>query len=98
MLLSGNLKPPTMMVPLLVVPPPVVPPHAATIVATTAKAAISHTDARVRFIKNPPGPGGPARSNSGCVTILPLGDLERGRSEEHTSELQSRGHLVCLLL
>src|SRR5437660_9575752 len=27
------------------------------------------------------------------VTILPF-----GRSEEHTSELQSRGHLVCRLL
>src|SRR5690625_6241521 len=29
-----------------------------------------------------------------------LGDGEKGlpRSEEHTSELQSRGHLVCLLL
>src|SRR5690625_6616776 len=27
------------------------------------------------------------------------GDLDRGpRSEEHTSELQSRGHLVCRLL
>src|SRR5437870_11279404 len=24
--------------------------------------------------------------------------LRRGRSEEHTSELQSRGHLVCRLL
>src|SRR5690625_5761363 len=24
--------------------------------------------------------------------------LNRGRSEEHTSELQSRGHLVCRLL
>src|SRR5690625_5962697 len=24
--------------------------------------------------------------------------LEEGRSEEHTSELQSRGHLVCRLL
>src|SRR5690625_7093944 len=24
--------------------------------------------------------------------------IERGRSEEHTSELQSRGHLVCSLL
>src|SRR5438067_8511597 len=83
MLLSGNLKPPTMMVPLLVVPPPVVPPHAATIVATTARAAISHTDARVRLIKNRPGPGGPPRSNSRCVTILPLGDLERGRWGGH---------------
>src|SRR5690625_5592701 len=28
------------------------------------------------------------------LTILP----ENGRSEEHTSELQSRGHLVCRLL
>src|SRR5690625_6649467 len=27
-----------------------------------------------------------------------LDDEERGRSEEHTSELQSRGHLVCRLL
>src|SRR5207253_10567924 len=26
------------------------------------------------------------------------GDLEPARSEEHTSELQSRGHLVCRLL
>src|SRR6266508_5115494 len=26
------------------------------------------------------------------------GDLGRSRSEEHTSELQSRGHLVCRLL
>src|SRR5690625_6398872 len=25
-------------------------------------------------------------------------DLVQGRSEEHTSELQSRGHLVCRLL
>src|SRR5690625_5980340 len=25
-------------------------------------------------------------------------DLEKDRSEEHTSELQSRGHLVCRLL
>src|SRR5690625_5797370 len=35
--------------------------------------------------------------------ITPLADLglsleEDGRSEEHTSELQSRGHLVCRLL
>src|SRR5690625_2928479 len=30
------------------------------------------------------------------IVIRTLGDL--GRSEEHTSELQSRGHLVCRLL
>src|SRR5687768_17854313 len=29
---------------------------------------------------------------------LPLSDLLVGRSEEHTSELQSRLHLVCRLL
>src|SRR5437870_9263851 len=27
-----------------------------------------------------------------------IGSFEVGRSEEHTSELQSRGHLVCRLL
>src|SRR5690625_6018774 len=27
-----------------------------------------------------------------------LGKLQQARSEEHTSELQSRGHLVCRLL
>src|SRR5690625_6269037 len=30
----------------------------------------------------------------GVHFILSLG-IEKGRSEEHTSELQSRGHLVC---
>src|SRR3989442_11979949 len=29
---------------------------------------------------------------------LTAGGVERGRSEEHTSELQSRPHLVCRLL
>src|SRR3989442_11499939 len=35
-----------------------------------------------------------------CETGLsfPLSGTERGRSEEHTSELQSRPHLVCRLL
>src|SRR5690625_6092558 len=32
---------------------------------------------------------------SGCP-VIPVG--LKGRSEEHTSELQSRGHLVCRLL
>src|SRR5690625_6909662 len=30
--------------------------------------------------------------------LLDVGDLVEHRSEEHTSELQSRGHLVCRLL
>src|SRR5690625_5320544 len=38
---------------------------------------------------------------AGVVGALAQGDQEAGqvtRSEEHTSELQSRGHLVCRLL
>src|SRR5690625_1555788 len=31
------------------------------------------------------------------LTVARLHGLESGRSEEHTSELQSRGHLVCRL-
>src|SRR5690625_5462194 len=35
-----------------------------------------------------------------CPTILrkPIRTIRLNRSEEHTSELQSRGHLVCRLL
>src|SRR5437660_1918708 len=49
-----------------------------------------------------PGHGGARVARSGALLELGLaravlsGDLER--SEEHTSELQSRGHLVCRLL
>src|SRR3712207_8545156 len=32
------------------------------------------------------------------VALRPRGDAEPGRSEEHTSELQSRQYLVCRLL
>src|SRR5690625_2616014 len=32
------------------------------------------------------------------LEIKAVADLREGRSEEHTSELQSRGHLVCRLL
>src|SRR5258708_25020374 len=34
----------------------------------------------------------------GFVTYKQLRDLQRSRSEEHTSELQSPDHLVCRLL
>src|SRR5439155_12277139 len=33
-----------------------------------------------------------------AVRTAPLADVSSTRSEEHTSELQSRGHLVCRLL
>src|SRR5437870_8693440 len=33
-----------------------------------------------------------------CSVALPWTPVKRLRSEEHTSELQSRGHLVCRLL
>src|SRR5439155_14974392 len=36
----------------------------------------------------------PGRSSKNCGGSL----YQEGRSEEHTSELQSRGHLVCRLL
>src|SRR5690625_5820520 len=32
------------------------------------------------------------------IQVVQAQTLEGGRSEEHTSELQSRGHLVCRLL
>src|SRR5690625_1012069 len=36
--------------------------------------------------------------SKGSVVPLFKKQIEQGRSEEHTSELQSRGHLVCSLL
>src|SRR5215510_16348310 len=37
---------------------------------------------------------GPPKANTACRSSVP----RNSRSEEHTSELQSRGHLVCRLL
>src|SRR5436305_9145649 len=45
--------------------------------------------------------GGRAREDRGAEAVLPAragGRLSVRRSEEHTSELQSRPHLVCRLL
>src|SRR3989442_15148600 len=42
------------------------------------------------------GPGTPRR-DAGCSTVCAPQE-PNGRSEEHTSELQSRPHLVCRLL
>src|SRR5258707_9583556 len=47
----------------------------------------------------PPAPFGSA-GNTGISLSQPSGNsrIRRGRSEEHTSELQSRQYLVCRLL
>src|SRR5205809_1900883 len=44
--------------------------------------------------------GNPTRTSGGRLGIAPAFDSssQRARSEEHTSELQSRLHLVCRLL
>src|SRR5439155_984781 len=50
-----------------------------------------------RAVRLPPNPD----STSGATAVVARRDapeVESGRSEEHTSELQSRGHLVCRLL
>src|SRR5207253_4308341 len=39
-----------------------------------------------------------ASANSLFIKMHPLTIVAHSRSEEHTSELQSRGHLVCRLL
>src|SRR2546422_8201687 len=47
-----------------------------------------------------PGGAGPAPDGGGVPAARGVGSRDRlaGRSEEHTSELQSRLHLVCRLL
>src|SRR3712207_8518733 len=57
------------------------------------------------FIQDPDGDGDPSTSDglflfTSSVPQVAAGDkvLVQGRSEEHTSELQSRQYLVCRLL
>src|SRR5690349_22092985 len=52
-------------------------------------------DCRARSPGTPPGTGSPACAAPRCS---PTRRLARPRSEEHTSELQSRRDLVCRLL
>src|SRR2546422_7775446 len=54
---------------------------------------IIHSGAKGTF-----GVGGGCKHGSGVTTPEYWGHLEYHRSEEHTSELQSRLHLVCRLL
>src|SRR5690606_39820886 len=60
-----------------------------------------HPDqARRRPVAHPGGPVGPVGQRRGLSRIArgPGGPLPLTRSEEHTSELQSRENLVCRLL
>src|SRR5687768_17640330 len=56
---------------------------------------------RSRAVAGPalrPGHAGPGAATAGVRPQPPAGGRTRPRSEEHTSELQSRLHLVCRLL
>src|SRR5439155_24145158 len=55
--------------------------------------AARHRRRMVRHRRGPSPPGPDPRA-----LPYPRDDLDGARSEEHTSELQSRGHLVCRLL
>src|SRR2546425_3967834 len=46
----------------------------------------------------PPDAAGSGRSGVSAASRRPAGRAPRGRSEEHTSELQSLAYLVCRLL
>src|SRR5690625_5441319 len=56
---------------------------------TAAAAAAAHAEVGARDL---------LRAQREIVQLVDCSDLDDGRSEEHTSELQSRGHLVCRLL
>src|SRR5687768_18239922 len=53
---------------------------------------------RMCIAKMPASMDGPICSVSGAYSVQPAADGPVHRSEEHTSELQSRLHLVCRLL
>src|SRR5439155_1613788 len=59
--------------------------------AEVSLGALAHNLAAIRNYVNPPG-----EKRKAPRKILSI--VKGNRSEEHTSELQSRGHLVCRLL
>src|ERR1700674_487215 len=77
MLLSGKLKPATVMVPLTVVPGVVVVlPHAAATVANVASAATNQTEPLMRSMRSSLALAGRPPSNTGVLHIIHLGCLE----------------------
>src|SRR5690625_5441135 len=59
--------------------------------------ALPISDGSLLFSSTRPDPEGEADEDQSAIWSLPATGEAR-RSEEHTSELQSRGHLVCRLL
>src|SRR5690625_6927607 len=70
-----------------------------TCTSPTQNSTLSLHDALPIYAADPDGllRGHRQRAGGGRAPLGP-DRSERGRSEEHTSELQSRGHLVCRLL
>src|SRR5439155_12701870 len=76
-------------------------PHFASIVDEVTVIRSMHTDINghepsIWFMNT--GIAQPGRPALGSWLTYGLGSENQSRSEEHTSELQSRGHLVCRLL
>src|SRR3989442_5786400 len=64
-------------------------------ILTTVSLPVLATNIAVRFLLN----ASPLAPNGGTPVVVSSGlDTHAVRSEEHTSELQSRPHLVCRLL
>src|SRR5690625_6870410 len=67
-------------------------PSAAHAGPSSSRASCGRVRAVFLVVGGPIPPASAAGAAAGCLAD------RRGRSEEHTSELQSRGHLVCRLL
>src|SRR5439155_5288644 len=83
---------------LIILPPPrsTLFPYTTLFRSGRVAAAQKATSEGVRFLAD--HPGFPLRAPSDLAAIIDALGIEGRRSEEHTSELQSRGQLVCRLL
>src|SRR5215813_15524998 len=66
--------------------------------ATTEIYTLSLHDALPIYLETRPQVAAPRHGGPLCRALSPSRARVRDRSEEHTSELQSRPHLVCRLL